>query len=106
MWKPTIPWPGSPDDDASRFDSPPESLLLTASAVAAGVLTRRTLMAAWKHWRGSPPPNNPAAPEVTWSDALIWAASVGAAVGVSRVLSRRGVTSALRRVGSSDGWRP
>jgi Protein of unknown function (DUF4235) len=81
-----------------RLDSPPESWLVTGSAITVGVVTRRTLMATWKRWRGTPPPHNPAAADVTWPDALIWAASVGAAVGVARVLSRRGVTAALRRV--------
>lgn len=84
--------------DVERLDSPPESLLVTGSAIAAGVLTRRALVSVWKRSRHTEPPQNPAAPGVTWTDAVIWAASVGAAVGVARVLSRRGMTAAMRRL--------
>lgn len=77
-------------------DSPPESLMVTGAAVAAGVLTNRVLKATWKQARGTEPPINPAAASVSWSDALIWAASVGAAIGVSRVCARRTAASLLR----------
>ena len=89
------PWRHSTSDDQSLLDDPQESLLVTAVAVAAGVLTRRALRLGWRQWRGEAPPLNPAAPGVSWTDALIWAASVGAAAGVARVISRRGATSAL-----------
>jgi hypothetical protein len=75
---------------------PSESLIVTGAAVAAGVLTNRLLKAAWRQSRGEDPPINPAAAEVSWTDALIWGASVGAAIGVSRVLARRTTTSLLR----------
>jgi hypothetical protein len=75
---------------------PSESLIVAAAAVAAGVLTNRVLKAAWRQSRGDEPPINPAAANVTWKDALIWGASVGAAIGVSRVLARRATTSLLR----------
>lgn len=78
-------------------DSPPESLLISASAIGAGLLTRKVLTKAWTRVRGSKPPVNPAAPGVNWSDALIWAAAVGATIGVARVISRRTATQAARR---------
>lgn len=78
-------------------DTPPESLMMTGAAVVAGVATRRACKALWTKWRGAEPPVNPADSQVTWSDAMIWAASVGAAVGVARVLSRRSTTAAVRR---------
>lgn len=78
-------------------DTPPESMLMTGAAIAAGVATRRACKTLWTKWRGSEPPVNPADSQVTWSDAIIWAASVGAAVGVARVLSRRSTTAAVRR---------
>lgn len=75
---------------------PSESLLVAGAAVAAGVLTNRLLKTAWKQSRGEDPPINPAAAGVSWTEALIWGASVGAAIGVSRVLARRTTTSFLR----------
>ena len=78
------------------LDEPEESVVVTAIAIAAGVATRHALRAAWKHRRGKEPPINPAAPGVTWSEAITWGAAVGAAVGVSRVLSRRSATATLQ----------
>jgi hypothetical protein len=75
---------------------PSESLIVTGAAVAAGVLTNRMLKAAWRQSQGKEPPVNPAAIGITWPEALIWGASVGAAIGVSRVLARRATTSLLR----------
>ena len=80
-----------------ELENAPESILITGAALAAGVLVRRSLVSVWKAWRGSEPPDNPADPEVTWSDALIWAAAVGTSVGVARVLGRRGSTGLARK---------
>jgi hypothetical protein len=90
-------WRDSATDDQGLLDSPEESLAVTAAAVAAGVVTRRGLRLVWKRWKGTAPPLNPTASDVRWTDALIWAAAVGAAAGVARVLSRRGATSAIQR---------
>ena len=85
------------EDQDPAVESPPESLIVGGMAIAAGLATRRVLQAAWKQTRGAEPPINPAAAGVSWTDALIWAASVGAAVGVSRVFARRATTAAIRR---------
>jgi len=85
----------------SGVDSPPESLAVTASGIVAGVLTRKLLKAAWSRYRGTDPPVNPAAQGVTWSDALIWAAAVGAAAGVARVVGHRSSTAVARRFSKS-----
>lgn len=83
------------EQDPSVSD-PSESLVVTGAAVAAGVLTNRLLKSAWKQSQGKEPPINPAAAGVSWTEALIWGASVGAAIGISRVLARRTTTSFLR----------
>lgn len=85
----------TPDED---FESPPESLVNTAAAIGAGLLTRRCCQTLWKRYRKEDPPVNPIAEGVTWTDALMWAAAVGAAVGMARVLSRRSTTAAVRRL--------
>lgn len=72
-------------------------LFVNVTAVAAGVATKSALEALWQTTRDEEPPNNPAAPDVSWRDALIWGASVGAAMGVAKVLTRRGTTAAWRK---------
>ena len=62
-------------DEADSREAP-EGLATTASAIAAGVVTRRALSAAWRRIRGRQPPWNPAESEVSWTDALIWAAGL------------------------------
>ncbi len=79
------------------FSSPPESWLLAGAALLGGIAANRALIAAWQKTRGEKPPINPAARDVSWRDAILWAAAVGAAVGVARVVTRRGATSALLR---------
>jgi len=94
--KPT--WGESLTEDLDpAIESPPESLAVTGAAVAAGMLTNRLLTAAWKRWRGKDPPVNPAASGVTWSEALIWAGTVGAAIGINRVFARRTTTKLLQK---------
>ena len=41
-------------------------------------------------------PENPAAPDVTWPQALAWAGATGAAMALARLLALRG---------SAAGWR-
>ncbi|MEQ8848185.1 DUF4235 domain-containing protein [Botrimarina sp.] len=87
-----------PDDAAAQIESPPESLLVTGAAIAAGVATRKGLKAVWKRVAGVEPPDSPTKAGVTWRDALIWGAAVGAAVGVARVIGQRTTHVATRRV--------
>lgn len=83
--------------DAPEVETPPESILATAAAIAVGVATRNALKIIWQKAAGNEPPLHPTREGVSWSDAIIWAASMGATVGVSRVLARRSVTAGVRR---------
>ena len=65
-----------------------------AMAVPAGILVRKTADTAWLKVRGYPPPKTPAAPGVTWPDALAWAAFSGLAVAGGRLLAARGAAAA------------
>ena len=85
--------------EPADLGTPPESWLISAAALGAGVLTRKALMQAWGRFRGSKPPENPAGPGVTWTDALIWAVATGATIGVARVISRRMASAAVRNRG-------
>ena len=72
------------------------------AAAAAGLLARQSLKLLWRETQNEEPPENPAAPGVTWPDALGWAVMSGVAIGVTHVLARRGVTAAFRAVADKD----
>lgn len=60
-----------------------------AAAVAGGLATRALLEKAWEAKTAKPAPKNPAADDVTWSQALLWGASAGVLVGVARTAIRK-----------------
>ena len=66
----------------------------TLSAVAAGVIVRKVLIAAWRRARKADPPTNPAAPGTSWGEALAWTAATGVAVAVARMVAQRGAAGA------------
>lgn len=83
--------------DADLELAEPDDIVLTLAAVAAGLLLRRGLTAQWEKRTGRTPPTNPAAPGVSWGEALAWAALTGAVIGVGRIIARRLATTAWRR---------
>jgi Protein of unknown function (DUF4235) len=74
------------------------ALVAAGSAALVGLVSRQLLRRGWSAWRKEPPPDNPAAPEVKWRDALIWAAATGLVVGVGRVVARRGAAAGWKKV--------
>ena len=73
------------------------SLFAAGAAGLAGVLSHRGLESMWKRLRRKDPPQNPAAPTVTWTEALAWGAVAGVVAGISRVVARRGAVAAWAR---------
>jgi hypothetical protein len=71
-------------------------LLGVGFATPAGVAVRKLTDSAWYAARGYPPPRNPAAPGVSWPDALAWAALSGVAVAGGRLLAARGAAAAYK----------
>ena len=59
------------------------------SGALAGLATQRVLESIWKTVRGSTPPKVLGDRRSSWVDALIWAASTGVGVGVTRLLAVR-----------------
>ena len=60
-----------------------------AAAAGAGVAARWALRRGWRVAFEEEPPDNPAAPEVTWRTALLWAALSGVLVESARVIGKR-----------------
>ena len=79
--------PGLSDPDVG-------GLLPGAAALAAGLLTRSLIEAAWRRFTHDEPPRNPAGRETGWGEAVAWTVAVGVAVGTARLLARRGAVAA------------
>ena len=71
---------------------------VTTAAIAGGVLANKVATAGWEKAAGEVPPQNPAAPDTSWSEALTWAAVLGLSMGVARVVARRGAAEAWKAV--------
>ena len=74
------------------------ALVAAGTAAVVGLGTRQLLRRSWSAWRKEPPPDNPASPDVSWRDALLWAAATGFVVGVGRVVARRGAAAGWKKV--------
>ena len=73
-------------------------LLGPAMAIPSGIVVRKAADTAWIKVRGYPPPKNPAAPGVTWPDALAWAAVSGVLYASARLVAARGAAATYQAV--------
>jgi hypothetical protein len=69
-----------------------------ALAIPAGIVVKKAADTAWLKVRGYPPPKNPAAPGVTWPDALAWAAVSGVLYASGRLVAARGAAAAYQKL--------
>ncbi len=65
-----------------------------ASGTAATMAVRQAGAALWRTSRHEDPPKQPAAGDVRWRDALIWATSVAVGAAVARVVAERAAATA------------
>jgi Protein of unknown function (DUF4235) len=65
---------------------------VSGAAAAAGV--RRVAATLWRTGRHDDPPVHPAAGDVGWRDALIWATSVAVGAAAARVVAQRTAAAA------------
>lgn len=76
--------------------------LFTAGAAAAAAWAMRNgLRMGWRALRGEDPPDNPAAFDVDWRDAVVWTAASATAAGVARLMARRGSATLWKRLTGS-----
>jgi hypothetical protein len=68
-----------------------------ASGTLAAVAVRRAAASTWRRSRHGDPPENPAAPDVGWQAALVWAIAVAIGAAVARVVAQRGAAAAWQR---------
>lgn len=69
------------------------ALLAAGSAVLAARITLSALTKSWKAIKKTDPPENPAALDTSWKEALLWSAATGMIVGVVRMLAKRGTAA-------------
>lgn len=71
------------------------ALTTLAAAAVAEIATRQLIHGGWRLAHGVRPPDNPAARDVSWRDALVFSAATGLLIGVSRVVGKRLANSVL-----------
>jgi hypothetical protein len=72
-------------------------MVAALTGMVAATAVRRVAVATWKTTKHEDPPENPAAGDVGWRDALTWAVAIGVGAGVARVVAERGAAAAWER---------
>lgn len=71
------------------------ALTTMGAAAAATVMVTQLTDRGWRVAFGAKPPDNPAATEVSWGEALAYSAALGVLVGLGRLVAKRLATSGL-----------
>ena len=75
----------SSKESTSRF----YSAFSLAAALGAAALAKKALNTVWRAATGKNPPANPADPDVSIGEAVMWATLSGTLIGVARMLATR-----------------
>ena len=73
------------------------TVMSLVAGLGAAAVTRKLLDRSWKAASGKNPPENPADPDVSFGEAVLWAAVTGAAVALARMLAQRRAASYYTR---------
>lgn len=77
---------------------------LTYNLVAAGMallaarVVRAGMEKGWGAIQHDTPPENPEDPETSWQEALLWSVVTGVAVGVAKLIIKRGTAAGWIRL--------
>jgi hypothetical protein len=72
-------------DSSSKF----YSAFSLIAAIGAATVAKKGLNTTWRAATGKNPPANPADPDVSLGEAVMWAAVSGTLIGVARMLATR-----------------
>lgn len=75
----------SSKDNSSKF----YAAFSLAAALGAAAVAKKGLNSTWRAATGKNPPANPADPDVSLAEAIMWAALSGTLIGVARMLAAR-----------------
>ena len=67
--------------------------LVLGASVLAGLAVRGIAKNGWHLVHKEEPPQNPAAEDVSWRDAILWSMALGMAVGLARMATRKGMAT-------------
>ncbi len=73
-----------------------------AVGIPVGIAVRKGVQKAWLAARPDDPPRKANDPDVTWSDALSWAALAAVGVAVAELVSMKGAAEVYRLVTGSN----
>jgi hypothetical protein len=70
----------------------------SGAAMLGGAIVRQGLNQAWKVVKHEDPPEDPAAWDVEWKDAIAWTLATGVLMGLGRLMARRGAAAGWKRL--------
>ena len=73
------------------------TVMSLVAGLGAAAVTRKILDRSWKVAAGKNPPENPADPDVSIGEAVMWASVTGATVALARMLAQRRAASYYAR---------
>lgn len=82
----------------SGYEKITYNLLAAGAAILAAKLVRAGLEKTWEAVNKEVAPENPADPETSWKEALIWSVASGVAVGLARMFAQRGAAAGWHRL--------
>ena len=65
------------------------TVMSLVAGLGAAAVTRKVLDRSWKVAAGKNPPENPADPDTSFAEAVVWASVTGAAIAIARMVAQR-----------------
>lgn len=65
------------------------TVMSLVAGLGAASIARKVLDTSWKAASGKNPPENPADPDTSLGEAIVWASVTGAAIALARMLAQR-----------------
>jgi hypothetical protein len=82
------------------------TLISSGVAVGASLVARKAVTAGWEKAAGKEPPVMDEDVDVSWVEAIAWAAAIGAAVGIARVVARRSAAVVFEKATGAPAIEP
>lgn len=74
------------------------AIVATAAVAVSSLLVQKGLDQAWRLAKDEDPPADPSDRNVDWTDAIVWTVATGVAVGLGRLVARRGAAAGWHRL--------
>jgi hypothetical protein len=74
------------------------AIVATAAVAVSSLLVQKGLDQAWRIAKDEDPPADPSDRNVDWTDAIVWTVATGVAVGLGRLVARRGAAAGWHRL--------